>query len=106
MSRRTSAPAATGNSAWAMGDEGIMMWKGIASAAAAMFAFAPIAAEAGRDLDQIKQRGTLRCGVQGPSNPGFGVPDSHGRWTGFNVEICRAIAITIFGDPAKVEFVP
>lgn len=83
-----------------------MMWKGFAAAAAAMFAFAPIAAEAGRDLDQIKQRGTLRCGVQGPSNPGFGVPDSQGRWQGFNVEICRAVAVTIFGDPNRVEFVP
>jgi general L-amino acid transport system substrate-binding protein len=48
----------------------------------------------------------LRCGVQAPSNPGFGVPDSQGRWQGFNVEICRAIAITIFNDPARVEFVP
>jgi general L-amino acid transport system substrate-binding protein len=87
-------------------DEDIMIWKGIAPAAAALFAFAPIAAEAGRDFDQIKQRGTRRCGVQGPSNPGIGVPDSQGRWGGLNVEVCRATAITIFGDPTKVEFVP
>ncbi|MCX7329620.1 MAG: amino acid ABC transporter substrate-binding protein [Hyphomicrobiales bacterium] len=63
-------------------------------------------AEAGRDLDQIKQRGTLRCGVQGPSNPGFGVPNAQGVWEGFNAEICRSVAITIFNDPTKVEFVP
>ncbi|WP_291297052.1 amino acid ABC transporter substrate-binding protein [Elioraea sp.] len=78
----------------------------IVAAAAATFVLSAEPALAGRDLDQIKQRGTVRCGVQGPSNPGFGVPDSQGRWGGFNVEICRAIAITIFNDPAKVEFVP
>jgi general L-amino acid transport system substrate-binding protein len=77
-----------------------------AASAAAFLMFAPAAANAGAALDAIKQRGTLRCGVQGPSNPGFGVPDAQGRWGGFNVEICRAIAITIFNDPAKVEFVP
>jgi len=62
--------------------------------------------EAGRDLDAIKSRGSLRCGVYGPSLPGFGVPDSQGNWQGFNADICRAIAITIFNDVSKVEFVP
>jgi general L-amino acid transport system substrate-binding protein len=44
--------------------------------------------------------------VQGPSNPGFGVPNAQGVWEGFNAEICRSVAITIFNDPTKVEFVP
>jgi general L-amino acid transport system substrate-binding protein len=83
-----------------------MKWKLLAAAAAAFVTFGAAEALAGRDLDQIRQRGTIRCGVQGPGNPGFGVPDSQGRWTGFNVEICRAIAITIFNDPNRVEFVP
>ena len=83
-----------------------MKFKFLAAAAAAFMTFGVAEALAGRDLDQIRQRGTLRCGVQGPSNPGFGVPDSQGRWGGFNVEVCRAIAITIFNDPSKVEFVP
>ncbi|MCA3267967.1 MAG: amino acid ABC transporter substrate-binding protein, partial [Azospirillum sp.] len=61
-----------------------------AASAAAFLMFAPAVANAGAALDAIKQRGTLRCGVQGPSNPGFGVPDAQGRWSGFNVEICRA----------------
>ncbi len=77
---------------------------GLAVAGAALFSAS--VAEAGRDLDAIKQRGTLRCGVQGPSNPGFGVPNAQGVWGGFNVEICRAVAISIFNDPSKVEFVP
>jgi len=83
-----------------------MKWSMLAAAAAAFLAFGPTEALAGRDLDAIKQRGTLRCGVQGPSNPGFGVPNAQGVWQGFNVEICRAVAITIFNDPSKVEFVP
>ena len=37
---------------------------GIAAVGAMLFG--TTVAEAGRDLDQIKQRGTLRCGVQGP----------------------------------------
>jgi len=83
-----------------------MKLKMLAAAAAAFMAFGVGEALAGRDLDNIRSRGTLRCGVQGPSNPGFGVPDSQGRWQGFNVEICRAVAITIFGDPNRIEFVP
>ena len=83
-----------------------MKWSMLAAAAAAFLAFGPTEALAGRDLDAIKQRGTLRCGVQGPSNPGFGVPNAQGQWQGFNVEICRAVAITIFNDPTKVDFVP
>lgn len=58
---------------------------------------------AGATLDAIKQRDALRCSVQGPSNPGFGVPDSAGNWQGFNVDLCRAVAVAILGDPAKIE---
>jgi general L-amino acid transport system substrate-binding protein len=75
-------------------------------AAAGAMLLGTTVAEAGRDLDAVKQRGTIRCGVQGPSNPGFGVPNAQGVWEGFNIEICRAVAITIFNDPSKVEFVP
>jgi general L-amino acid transport system substrate-binding protein len=61
---------------------------------------------AGTTLDAIKQRGSLKCAVQGPSNPGFGVPDSQGKWQGFNVDMCRAIAIMILGDPDKIQISP
>lgn len=60
-------------------------------------------AVAGPTLDAIKQRGALKCAVQGPSNPGFGVPDNQGKWQGFNVDLCRAVAIAIFGDPEKIQ---
>lgn len=56
--------------------------------------------------EAVRARGTLRCGVQGPSNPGFGAPDSQGVWRGFNVDICRAIATMVFGDPDRIAIVP
>ena len=62
-------------------------------------------ASAGPTLDGIKQRGQLRCGVN-TDLAGFSAPDSQGRWTGIDVDICRALAAAILGDPAKVSFVP
>ena len=75
---------------------------GLAALAVGAAAFAT-PASAGATLDAIRQRGTLKCAVQGPSNPGFGVPDNQGRWQGFNVDLCRAVAIAIFGNGDKIE---
>jgi general L-amino acid transport system substrate-binding protein len=56
-------------------------------------------------LDTVRQRGTLLCGShQGLA--GFGIPDAQGNWTGFDVDLCRAVAAAIFDDPRKVRFVP
>ncbi|MBK5957138.1 amino acid ABC transporter substrate-binding protein [Rhodoplanes elegans] len=55
-------------------------------------------------LDTIKARGALNCGANGQL-PGFGMPDAQGIWTGFDVELCRALAAAIFNDPQKVKFV-
>ena len=75
---------------------------GLAALAVGAAAFAT-PASAGATLGAIRQRGTLKCAVQGPSNPGFGVPDNQGRWQGFNVDLCRAVAIAIFGNGDKIE---
>jgi general L-amino acid transport system substrate-binding protein len=63
------------------------------------------AADAGTRLDAIKQKGTLTCGV-GAGVAGFSVTDRSGNWSGFDVDICRAVAAAIFGDPAKITFKP
>ena len=60
---------------------------------------------AGKDLDAIKARGSLVCGV-GTGTAGFMLADSQGKWTGLNVDVCRAIASAIFGDAEKVKYVP
>ena len=56
-------------------------------------------------LATIKQRGVLNCGSNG-TLAGFGLPDAQGRWTGLDVDFCRALAAAIFNDPNKVKFVP
>jgi general L-amino acid transport system substrate-binding protein len=56
-------------------------------------------------LNAVKERGTLNCGVS-QGLLGFSSMDDKGTWTGFDVDICRAVAAAIFGDPAKVTFVP
>jgi general L-amino acid transport system substrate-binding protein len=56
-------------------------------------------------LKSVKDRGTLNCGSNG-TLAGFGLPDAQGKWTGLDVDYCKALAAAIFGDPNKVKFVP
>jgi general L-amino acid transport system substrate-binding protein len=56
-------------------------------------------------LEAVKERGTLNCGVS-QGLLGFSSMDDKNAWTGFDVDICRAVAAAIFGDPAKVTFLP
>lgn len=55
--------------------------------------------------EEVAERGFLRCGVSSGS-PGFSTVDSAGKWTGFDVDICRAVAAATLGDAGKVEFLP
>lgn len=59
----------------------------------------------GITLSSVKQRGQIICGTY-PSRPGFASPDSQGRWVGFNVDLCRALAAAVLGDAMKVRFEP
>jgi general L-amino acid transport system substrate-binding protein len=56
-------------------------------------------------LDDVKAKGHLQCGVN-TGLTGFAAPNDQGQWTGFDVDLCRAIASAIFGDPSKVNFTP
>ena len=62
-------------------------------------------AQAGKELDAIKARGNLICGV-GVGTAGFMLSNSQGKWVGLNVDVCRAVAAAIFGDADKVKYVP
>ena len=64
----------------------------------------PHIVDAGTILEGVKVRGQLRCGVS-EGIPGFSERDGDGRWRGFEVDFCRAVAAAL-GDPEKVEFVP
>jgi general L-amino acid transport system substrate-binding protein len=60
---------------------------------------------AGKDLDAAKARGQLICGVN-TGVAGFAQTDSQGKWTGLDVDVCRAVAAAVFGDSEKVKYVP
>jgi general L-amino acid transport system substrate-binding protein len=73
----------------------------------ALLAAAAVAtpAHAGKTLDAIKARGEIICGVN-TGLAGFSAADSQGNWSGLDVDICRAIAAAVVGDPNKVKWVP
>jgi len=56
-------------------------------------------------LQEVKDRGMLKCGVS-TGSVGFSAPDENGVWQGFDVGMCRAVAAAVLGDPAAVEFIP
>jgi general L-amino acid transport system substrate-binding protein len=56
-------------------------------------------------LDTVRAREKLLCGATDPL-PGFAQQGADKRWSGFDVDFCRAVAAAVFGDPAKVEFKP
>lgn len=66
----------------------------------------PVSPEpAGTRLDRIRARGQLNCGVA-RSIPGFSVVHAADKAAGFDADLCRAIAATIFGDPQRLRFIP
>ena len=74
-------------------------------AVAALLALAGHALAQAPTLDTVRKRGVLNCGVN-TGLVGFSVPDGRGRWSGFDADFCRAVAAAVFGDGAKVRFVP
>jgi general L-amino acid transport system substrate-binding protein len=56
-------------------------------------------------LDQVRDRGTLNCGVN-DAVPGFGFLTAEGEIEGFDIDFCRAIAAAIFGDAESHNLVP
>jgi len=62
-------------------------------------------AMASKTLEAIKKKGEVSCGVNSGLG-GFGIADSAGKWTGFDVDFCRAVAAAALGDANKVRYVP
>jgi general L-amino acid transport system substrate-binding protein len=56
-------------------------------------------------LDDVKAKGFVQCGVT-TGLAGFAAPDDAGKWQGFDVDVCRAMAAAIFGDAEKVKYTP
>ncbi len=68
------------------------------------FVTSSVTANAGTKDDVIK-KGSLDCGVS-QGVPGFSNADASGKWTGIDVDMCRAVAAAVFGDANKVKYQP
>jgi general L-amino acid transport system substrate-binding protein len=56
-------------------------------------------------LSRIQQRGFLVCGVF-PGIAGFAQVDSNGHYTGFDIDLCRAVAAAIVGSADRIRYEP
>jgi len=56
-------------------------------------------------IERIQARGSLLCGVEVHA-PGFSVQDEAGRWSGFDIEVCKALATAVLGDSKGARFRP
>ena len=67
---------------------------------------APAASDGDGDsrLAKVRARGSLICAGNN-ANPGFGFLHD-GNNVGFDVDLCRAVAAAVFGDPDAMEFRP
>jgi general L-amino acid transport system substrate-binding protein len=57
--------------------------------------------------ERVKTEGALRCGSTerpGLAEPDLAAPVGNVQWLGLNVEMCRAIAIAVFGPAGRFEF--
>ncbi len=54
-------------------------------------------------LERARQRGHLVCGTT-KAVAGYGVLNADGGNDGFEIDLCRAVAVAVFNDPGAVEF--
>jgi general L-amino acid transport system substrate-binding protein len=54
---------------------------------------------------RVRERGKVVCGIH-TELLGFGYLDVNGRNIGFDIDLCRAVAAAVLGDPEAIEFVP
>lgn len=52
----------------------------------------------------VLERGNLKCGVH-PDKVGLSIQDEDGVWSGFFVDMCRAVASALFGNKEWVQFI-
>jgi len=70
-----------------------------------LISFTSIASLQASTLEQVRQRGLLHCGVS-TGLPGFAEKNTQGQWTGFDVDMCRAVAAAVLEDASKVKYIP
>ena len=53
-------------------------------------------------LDAVRARGRIVCAAV-TDTPGFGFLDESGRAIGFDIDLCRAVAAAVLGDPDAID---
>ena len=66
---------------------------------------APIIHAQTTTLEKVQARGAVRCGVNAGLT-GFSTANSLGEYSGFDVDICRAVSTAIFNDSEALEMIP
>ena len=94
-----------------MEEQNPMKWKvafALMAVAAMLFVFAACqdddpaeVVETGR-LETVKERGKVICASRNDV-PGYGFLDSAGNNVGFDIDLCRALATAVLGDPGAIE---
>ena len=59
-------------------------------------------AATGERLQEVKSRGKVICASRNDV-PGYGQLDASGNNVGFDIDLCRALAAAVLGDPNKIE---
>ncbi|MGE3290893.1 MAG: amino acid ABC transporter substrate-binding protein [Geminicoccaceae bacterium] len=84
----------------------LLHWAAAAAALGLVHLSTPAHAEAGKTLEAVKARGTLLCTGHDGSYLGFAEVDDKGNWKGMDIDLCRAVATAIFGNPDAVKIIP
>ena len=95
------AIAATARRAMAFAAAGLLLLLAVAACATEEATDATDGDQSSR-LERVKERGTLVC-ASGNDTPGFGYLDANGNNSGFDVDLCRAVAAAVLGDPNALE---
>ena len=62
----------------------------------------PVVAPQENRLQAVKDRGSLICASRNDV-PGYGYLDASGNNVGFDIDLCRAVAAAVLGDPTAIE---
>ena len=60
----------------------------------------------GDTLKAVKERGHLLCSGHNGSFPPFTMVSDDNKWTGYDIDYCRALAVAIFGSDTNLKVVP
>jgi len=83
-----------------------IMWRSVSTILIATVLSASCDGVAPRSrVSRIRQRGFLVCGVF-PGIAGFAQVDRQGNYTGFDIDICRAVASAIVGSADRIRYEP